>query len=184
MCWYKANRQRGKKKQTICLYNFVPTTPSSICFAVDGIYGPPAECNKWGWVECNTQLHSPCTRGQTPKILARNFFVCWAVWILWVIFFFWTSNWFLPFVREKYCNCVSRGKFHANEFLKWAYKIDESSPHKRFLSARYQMQICMKADIEVICQKTPSAKTSFFSWWPHYQRRSKIESARYWMQHL
>ncbi len=28
------------------------------------IYGPPAECNTWGRAECNTLLHSACTRGR------------------------------------------------------------------------------------------------------------------------
>jgi hypothetical protein len=41
----------------------------------------------------------------------------------------------IPFVREKYCNCASLGKFCANKFLKHAYKISKASPHKRIFDA-------------------------------------------------
>jgi hypothetical protein len=45
---YEVNRQRGKKKQTLCLYNCVPAKSLSVCFAMNVIYEPPVECNTPG----------------------------------------------------------------------------------------------------------------------------------------
>jgi hypothetical protein len=61
LCWSKDNIE-GKKEQTLCLYNCVPAKSWSICYAMNVIYGPPAECNTRGRAECYTLLHSACTR--------------------------------------------------------------------------------------------------------------------------
>jgi hypothetical protein len=37
LCWYRPDRQRGKKEQTLCLYNCVQAKPLAICFATNVI---------------------------------------------------------------------------------------------------------------------------------------------------
>ncbi len=79
--------------------------PNSPCFDYSAIYMVSTPKNPW----------------------MQRFFGC-AVWNCMGIFFL--SQQLIPFVRENYCTCESRGKFHANEFFKRAYKISKFRLHK------------------------------------------------------
>jgi hypothetical protein len=76
----------------------------------------------------------PYNRCQTPKILAHNICFSCAVWNPMGNYIF-LGQQLILFVRENYCNCASRGKFHANEFFKRTYKISKWRPQKRIFGA-------------------------------------------------
>ncbi len=70
-CWYKDNRQRVRKNKPPVYITVYQQNPCPVCYAMNVVYGPPAECNTRGRAECNTLLHSACTR-VTYRLLSQR----------------------------------------------------------------------------------------------------------------